>query len=92
MNKRFLSTTLALTIGFSSFGMVQTAIQPIQVEAATANAQNNAQAVAAKADQLIQTGKSLMGQATYSNSVYKPTYPYKFSCASFLMYIFEKNG
>lgn len=92
MNKRFLSTTLALTIGFSSFGLVQTAVQPIQVEAATTNAQNNAQAVAAKADQLIQTGKSLMGQATYSNSVYKPTYPYKFSCASFLMYIFEKNG
>ncbi|ODV55898.1 C40 family peptidase [Lysinibacillus fusiformis] len=92
MNKRFLSTTLALTIGFSSFGLVQTAMQPIQVEAATTNAQNNAQAVAAKADQLIQTGKSLMGQSTYSNTVYKPTYPYKFSCASFLMYIFEKNG
>ena len=46
----------------------------------------------AKADQLIQTAKSLIGKATYSNTEYKPTAPYKFSCATFLMYIFEKNG
>lgn len=92
MNKRFLTTTLALTIGFSTVGMVQPTVHPIEVEAATTNAQNNAQAISAKADQLIQTGKSLIGKATYSNTVYKPTYPYKFSCASFLMYIFEKNG
>ena len=92
MNKRFLTTTLALTIGFSTVGMVQPTVHPIEVEAATTNAQNNAQAVSLKADQLIQTGKSLIGKATYSNTVYKPTYPYKFSCTSFLMYIFEKNG
>lgn len=92
MKKHFLTTTLALSIGFSSFGIVQGTFEPIKVEAATTNAQNNDQAVAAKADQLIQTGKSLIGKATYSNSVYKSTYPYKFSCASFLMYIFEKNG
>ncbi|MFJ7182993.1 C40 family peptidase [Lysinibacillus xylanilyticus] len=92
MNKRFLTTTLALTIGFSAVGMVQPTVQPIEVEAATTNAQNNTQAVNAKADQLIKTGKSLIGKATYSNSVYKDTYPYKFSCASFIMYIFEKNG
>ncbi|MFJ3388061.1 C40 family peptidase [Lysinibacillus sp. NPDC086135] len=93
MNKRFLTTTLALTIGFSTVGMVQPTVQPIEVEAATTtNALNNSQAVNAKADQLIQTGKSLIGKATYSNSVYKATYPYKFSCASFIMYIFEKNG
>ncbi|PJO42278.1 C40 family peptidase [Lysinibacillus xylanilyticus] len=92
MNKRFLTTTLALTIGFSAVGMVQPTVKPIEVEAATTNAQNNTQAVNAKADQLIKTGKSLIGKATYSNSVYKDTYPYKFSCASFIMYIFEKNG
>ena len=92
MKKRFLTTTLALTIGFSSVGIVQPTVQPIEVEAATTNAYNNSQAVNAKADQLIQTGKSLIGKATYSNSVYKATYPYKFSCASFIMYIFEKNG
>lgn len=79
MNKRFLTTTLALTIGFSTVGMVQPTVQPIEVEAATTNAFNNSQAVNTKADQLIQTGKSLIGKATYSNSVYKATYPYKFS-------------
>jgi len=92
MKKHFLTTTLALSIGFSSFGIVQGTFEPIKVEAATTNTQNNDKAVAAKADQLIQTGKSLIGKATYSNTVYKSTYPYKFSCASFLMYIFEKNG
>ncbi|EON70797.1 C40 family peptidase [Lysinibacillus sphaericus] len=92
MKKQFLTTTLALTLGFSSLGMVPATMHPIEVEAATTNAQKNAQAVATKADQLIQTGKSLIGKATYSNTEYKPTYPYKFSCASFLMYIFEKNG
>lgn len=92
MNKRFLKTTLALTIGFSTLGVVQPTVHPIEVEAATTNAQNNAQAVATKADQLIQTGKSLIGKSTYSNTTYKATYPYKFSCASFIMYIFEKNG
>ncbi|KOS68738.1 peptidoglycan hydrolase [Lysinibacillus contaminans] len=92
MNKQLLKTTLALTIGFSTLGMTQATFQPITVEAATTNVQNNDQAVAAKAEQLIQTGKSLIGKATYSNTEYKPTYPYKFSCASFLMYIFEKNG
>ncbi|MEY9971447.1 cell wall-associated NlpC family hydrolase [Lysinibacillus sp. RC46] len=92
MNKRFLSTTLALTIGFSTVGMVQPTVQPIEVEAATTNALNNSQAVNTKADQLIQAGKSLIGKATYSNTEYKATYPYKFSCASFIMYIFEKNG
>lgn len=92
MNKHLLKTTLALTIGFSSLGILPATSQPIAVEAATINAQNNDLAVAAKADQLIRTGKSLIGKATYSNTEYKPTYPYKFSCASFLMYIFEKNG
>nr|WP_249292340.1 NlpC/P60 family protein [Metabacillus flavus] len=33
-----------------------------------------------------------MGKATYSTSEYKNTYPYKFSCASFIDYIFKQNG
>ena len=90
MKKRFITTTLALTIGFSSFSAMPTFIEPIEVSAA--NVQNNDQAVAKKADQLITTAKSLIGKATYSNTEYKPTAPYKFSCATFLMYIFEKNG
>ncbi|WP_431028587.1 C40 family peptidase [Lysinibacillus sp. LZ02] len=92
MKKHFLTTTLALTIGFSSFTTIPTITEPIEVSAATATTQNNAQAVAVKADQLIATAKSLIGKATYSNTEYKATYPYKFSCATFLMYIFEKNG
>ncbi|WML39228.1 NlpC/P60 family protein [Neobacillus sp. OS1-2] len=92
MKKRLVTTTLAVSIGLGTFLAGPIAINPIKVSAATVNPQNNQQAVEAKADQLIQTGKSLIGKATYSNSVYKPTYPYKFSCASFLMYIFEQNG
>lgn len=92
MNKRFISTTLSVVIGFSALGVVPDTIHPIKVSAATTNTQNNQQAVEAKADQLIQTAKSLIGKATYSNTEYKPTFPYKFSCATFLMYIFEQNG
>ena len=92
MNKRFVSTTLSVAIGFSALGITPVTIHPIKASAATTNTQNNQQAVEAKADQLIQTAKSLIGKATYSNTEYKPTFPYKFSCATFLMYIFEQNG
>ena len=88
MKKRII-TTLALTIGFSSFSTIPTIIEPTPVFAA--NAQNNDQAVAKKADQLINTAKSLIGKATYSNSGYNAA-ELKFRCASFMMYIFEKNG
>ncbi|WP_332651472.1 C40 family peptidase [Lysinibacillus sp. 54212] len=93
MNKKFLSTTLAFTIGFSSLGVAAPAVlQPIEVSAAATNSYNNQQQVEQTADKIIALGKSLIGKATYSNTEYKPTAPYKFSCASFLMYIFEKNG
>lgn len=93
MKKQFVATTLIAIIGLSTIGgFAPVNIQNMQVSAATINPQNNQAAVEAKANQLIQTAKSLIGKATYSNTVYKPTYPYKFSCASFLMYIFEKNG
>lgn len=92
MNKHLFKATLALTISLGALGLSLVTVQPITIEAATTNVQNNDQAVSAKAEQLIQTAKSLIGKATYSNTEYKPTYPYKFSCASFLMYIFEKNG
>lgn len=89
MKKRFL-TTVALAIGFSSLSALPATIEPATVHAATV--QNNNQAVALKANQLINTAKGLIGKATYSNSVYKSTAPYKFSCATFIMYVFEKNG
>ncbi|TQR05126.1 C40 family peptidase [Psychrobacillus soli] len=92
MKKKFVTTTLSVVIGFSALGVSPTVVHPIEASAATINSQNNQQAVEVKANQLIQTAKSLIGKATYSNSVYKDTFPYKFSCATFLMYIFEKNG
>lgn len=93
MKKQFVATTLTAIISLSTFGSIAPVeMQNIQASAATINPQNNQVAVEAKADQLIQTAKSLIGKATYSNTDYKPTYPYKFSCATFLMYIFEKNG
>ncbi len=92
MKKKFLTTTLVFTLGFSAISAIPATVQPINVSAATTNSYNNQQAVETKANQLIQTAKSLIGKATYSNTVYKPTYPYKFSCATFLMYIFEQNG
>jgi cell wall-associated NlpC family hydrolase len=44
------------------------------------------------ADAIIKTGTNLIGKATYSRSEYKTTYPYKFSCATFIDYIFKQNG
>ncbi|MBO0600189.1 C40 family peptidase [Sporosarcina sp. E16_3] len=90
MKKRLVIATLLVIVSLSFFGVPS----PDQgrVLAATTITQNNQLAVEAKADQLIQTGRSLIGKATYSNSEYKPTSPYKFSCATFLMYIFGENG
>lgn len=90
MKKHLMTTTLAVALGVSAVGAVP--INQLEVTANAATVQNNQSAVEAKADQLIQTAKSLIGKATYSTAEYKPTYPYKFSCATFLMYIFEKNG
>ncbi|WHY85489.1 NlpC/P60 family protein [Neobacillus novalis] len=44
------------------------------------------------ADAIIKTGVSLIGKATYSRTEYKATYPYKFSCATFIDFIFKQNG
>ena len=92
MNKHLCKATLALTISLGALGLSLMTAEPMTTESAATNTQNNDQAIAAKAEQLIQTAKSLIGKATYSNTEYKPTYPYKFSCASYIMYIFEKNG
>ncbi|WP_230199395.1 C40 family peptidase [Bacillus ndiopicus] len=90
MKKQIFTAALALSVSCSSLPLLPTALQTSEVAAASVNVSQ--QAVNQKADQIIATGKSLIGKATYSNTVYKPTAPYKFSCASFLMYIFEKNG
>lgn len=94
MNKKILTTSLAIAIGLSTFGAgpVPFTTGTERVEAAATNVQNNQAAVEAKADQLITLAKSLIGKATYSTAEYKKTFPYKFSCATFLNYIFEKAG
>lgn len=89
MRKRLITTTLAVTIGLSTVGFPTA--EPIEVSAATTT-QASQKAAEVKANQIIQTARSLIGKATYSTAVYKSTAPYKFSCATFLMYIFEKNG
>jgi len=90
MKKRLITATLVACVSLSTIG-IPTPNQ-LEVSAATVTSQNNQQAVEAKANQLINTAKSLIGKATYSNTEYKSTAPYKFSCSTFLMYIFEKNG
>jgi cell wall-associated NlpC family hydrolase len=44
------------------------------------------------ADNILKIGTSLIGKATYSRTEYKTTYPYKFSCATFIDYIFKQGG
>jgi cell wall-associated NlpC family hydrolase len=58
------------------------------------NKYNNQPAVAAKADQIIQTAKSLIGKATYATntSLISTVPPYRFRCASFMGFIFKQNG
>jgi cell wall-associated NlpC family hydrolase len=90
MKKRIVTASLVACLSLSALGVPSH--NQVNVLAATATTQNNQLAVEAKANQLIQTAKSLIGKATYSNTEYKSTFPYKFSCASFLMYIFGENG
>ncbi|WP_432358917.1 C40 family peptidase [Sporosarcina sp. UB5] len=89
MKRKLFSAALVTCLSVSS--LTVPLYNPSQTVSA-ATTQTSQQAVAAKAEQLIQTAKSLIGKSTYSTAVYKPTYPYQFSCATFLMYIFEKNG
>lgn len=91
MKRKLLSAAIITCVSVSSLA-VPSFEQTRTVSAATVTSQASQQDVSAKADQLIQTAKSLIGKSTYSTAVYKPTYPYKFSCATFLMYVFEKNG
>ncbi|AXI00016.1 peptidoglycan endopeptidase [Sporosarcina sp. PTS2304] len=91
MKQKLLSATLITCIIGSSFAMPSMHHSDI-VYAATPTTLSAQQKADETANQLIGTAKSLMGKSTYSTAVYKPTYPYKFSCATFIMYIFEKNG
>ncbi|WP_051348658.1 C40 family peptidase [Peribacillus kribbensis] len=95
MKKRMIKTAVATTILFSAFSFEVPTLQAThKAEAATLipNPYNNQTAVNAKAQAIINTAKSLIGKATYSNTVYKKTYPYEFSCASYINFIFGQNG
>jgi cell wall-associated NlpC family hydrolase len=90
MKKQIVTAALASMVALSS--MTVAGVEEPKAYAAAVNAQNNQAAVEAKANALISTAKGLIGKATYSTEVYKKTAPYKFSCATFLNYIFEKEG
>jgi cell wall-associated NlpC family hydrolase len=92
MKKQIITTTAALMLAFSSFGIPAINVSKASAATIVQNTNNNQTAVDAKADQLIAYAKDLIGKATYSTSEYKRTYPYKFSCATFMNFIFEKNG
>lgn len=91
MKKYLITSTLAIALGFSSLGMAPSEIQPIKASAATVTAQNNQQAVDAKADKITSFAKSIIGKATYGSN-YSFTAPYQFKCASFMWFIFDENG
>lgn len=91
MKKYLITSTLAIALCFSSLGMAPSEIQPIKASAATVTVQNNQQAVDAKADKITSFAKSIMGKATYGSN-YSFTAPYQFKCASFMWFIFDKNG
>lgn len=98
-NKGVLKTAVATMVLSPVIGVGVPSLQtPHKVDAATTitaripNPYNNQAAVNAKAQAIIATGKSLIGKASYSTTVYKTTYPYEFSCASYINFIFKKNG
>lgn len=89
MNKRLVTTTLAFTIGLSTFATAPIMMDPVTVSAATTTHQSQ-KVVEKKADDIINLAKSLIGKATYaSEHNYEKL---QFRCASFIAFIFENNG
>jgi len=92
MNKKLISVVLRIML--SVIMLTAFTMNLIKVDAATikvANPYNNQLAVNAKADQIIQTAKNLIGKATYGGQI-STTYPYQFKCASFINFVFKQNG
>ncbi|MEH7276676.1 C40 family peptidase [Neobacillus vireti] len=93
MNKKLITTSVALMITFSGMSIPTFHLSTNHAAAATTtipNPYNNQAAVDAKADQIIATAKNLIGKATYGTK--KLTYPYQFACATFVNYVFAQNG
>ncbi|HHY72433.1 MAG TPA: C40 family peptidase [Bacillus bacterium] len=89
MRKGFVTTTLAFTIGLSTFATAPTMMNPVTVSAATTTQQSQ-KVVEKKADEIISFAKSLIGKAKYASSYNYEKY--EFRCASFMAYIFESKG
>ncbi|MEH7123894.1 NlpC/P60 family protein [Bacillus sp. JJ1773] len=89
MNKRLVTTTLAFTIGLSTFATAPIMMDPVTVSAATTTQQSQ-KVVEKKADDIISLAKSLIGKATYASKHNYETL--QFRCASFIAFIFENNG
>lgn len=58
----------------------------------TVNVSASSPATEQKADDIIATATSLIGQATYNRYTYTPTAPYQFGCSGFIYYVFLQNG
>jgi cell wall-associated NlpC family hydrolase len=89
MNKKLVTTSLAVALGLGSFGAVSANFSPIKASAATANVQSNQLAAEQKADDIIRFAKGLIGKATYGTNNEDAL---RFKCASFMEYIFRSNG
>lgn len=92
MKKTIITTATAVILTFTSVGVP--VFQSYEAYAATTeitNPYNNQTAVEAKADELINFAKGLIGKATYSHDTSK-TYPYRLACGSFIGFVFEQNG
>lgn len=85
--KRIIIATMSVFLSFSSI-VVPSSVLPASA-AVSATEQSR---IDAKADAIINTAKSLIGQATYNRYVYTPTYPYQFGCSGFIYYVFLQNG
>jgi cell wall-associated NlpC family hydrolase len=93
MKKKLITTSAALMITFSGMSIPTLNITTKHAAAATTavpNPYNNQTAVDAKANAIIETAKGLIGKATYGTK--KLTYPYQFTCATFVNYVFGLNG
>lgn len=92
MKKRIIMPVVATIILSFNIGVPNIYTPHVKAASSIQNSYNNQSSVEAKADALIRDAKSLIGQSTYSRTEYKRTSPYKFSCATYLNFIFEKNN
>ena len=84
--KKLIVLAMSIFLGFNIF--VPGSVQPVSAAVST----SRQALINQKADAIINTAKSLIGQATYERYVYQPTPPYKFGCSGFIYYCFLQNG